>query len=1066
MNLWAIKLNYRMIKKRINLKVYLTVFGLIFCSLYGTAQTSFVYLEEISLNTYPFSDPDPVPSFSRHYPYFNFSGYTNEGKEVKWEMVVLENDYIKVYINPKVGGKIWGAIEKSTGKDFIYFNHAAKFRNVAMRGPWTSGGIEINFGTIGHAPTTASPVDYTYHKNEDGSVSCIVGSYDFTSRTRWNVEISLAPDKAYFKTKTTWHNLSELSTSYYHWMTAAAKASGNLQFISAGTNSVGHVGEVRSWPIEKERNISFYNENNFGSHKSYHIVNSTSDFFGGYWHDKDFGFGHLSNFEEMPGKKIWIWSLSRQGSIWEDLLTDEDGQYVEWQAGKLFNQASPGSTYSPYKHQQFFAHDADVMEEIWFPFMKTAGGIAATEYAVLNISQEEEELEIFLCPLQSFSDKLTICSNGEEILNKNIDFEILKTYSQRIPMLNGSTFTIKVGEEKLVYKSNPESSLLERPVFSDSAFNWESAYGLYTKGQEFEKQRMFKEAEAAYFQCIEADRNFIPAFTRLGHFFYRKGHYELSLAYFKKSLSFNTYDPEANYLYGLANKKLGKMNEAIGGFSLASQAISHRAASYLEMAKIYLIQKQYQKAKVYAEKSLNFNPFSLGATEVKIISLRKLEDKAATKEALANLKNLDATYLLNQTEDLFLENDQSSNVLPDFKIENEFPNQTLIEVAVNYYNLGLINEAKVLFKLAQKNPIANYWLAFLSDLEGNSEESQAFINQAVMLSSDLVFPFRPESMEVFNFAIKINNHWKTRYYKALLFASQNLEEGAKNDFEALKNEPDAVHFYLARANFYKGDETSHLNDLIYAYELDKNNWRTLHALSEYYLSKKNKEKSIFYAKNAYNSHKNNSIIVLDYLKALNLNKEYQEALDLFENIVLLPYEGFSEARSVYFEACIQEAIFSIKSADYKTAITLAQRGSEWPENLGVGKPYLTDDRITDFIMAISYERLGKSKLAKSNYQKVLNSTEASRNKPVSNFLLKAFAEIKLNHTDEQIRESISNCEINCEEPYKPFLKTILQTKDLSEGLILKTIQSIGEKFPDDFNTLLLKDLAKQLIIDK
>lgn len=51
----------------------------------------------------------------------------------------MENDSIKLWINPDVGGKVWGAIKKSAGKEFIYFNHSAKFRDVAMRGPWTSG---------------------------------------------------------------------------------------------------------------------------------------------------------------------------------------------------------------------------------------------------------------------------------------------------------------------------------------------------------------------------------------------------------------------------------------------------------------------------------------------------------------------------------------------------------------------------------------------------------------------------------------------------------------------------------------------------------------------------------------------------------------------------------------------------------------------------------------------------------------------------------------------------------------------------------------------------------------
>ena len=62
------------------------------------------------------------------------------------------------------------------------------------------------------------------------------------------------------------------------------------------------------------------------------------DFYGGYWHNGAFGFGHWARYDDVPGQKLWLWALSRQGGIWEDLLTDRDGQYVEPQAGRYFNQ--------------------------------------------------------------------------------------------------------------------------------------------------------------------------------------------------------------------------------------------------------------------------------------------------------------------------------------------------------------------------------------------------------------------------------------------------------------------------------------------------------------------------------------------------------------------------------------------------------------------------------------------------------------------------------------------------------------------------------------------------------
>jgi hypothetical protein len=165
--------------------------------------------------TYPFSDPDPIPDpGSRIYPYNHFDGYTNTAIQKEWKVVELENDYIKVMILPEIGGKIWAATEKKSGKEFIYYNHVVKFRDVAMRGAWTSGGIESNYGTIGHTPNCSTPVDYTTIKNIDGSVSCIVGALDLLTRTPWRIEINLPADKAYFTTRSFWFNASGLEQPY------------------------------------------------------------------------------------------------------------------------------------------------------------------------------------------------------------------------------------------------------------------------------------------------------------------------------------------------------------------------------------------------------------------------------------------------------------------------------------------------------------------------------------------------------------------------------------------------------------------------------------------------------------------------------------------------------------------------------------------------------------------------------------------------------------------------------------------------------------------------------------
>src|SRR5262244_1049150 len=87
--------------------------------------------------TYPFSDPSPLPLLNNVYPYFRYDGFTDKPVTKAWKVVQLQNDYITLLILPEVGGKIWTAIERSTNKPFLYYNHTVKFRDVAMRGPWT-----------------------------------------------------------------------------------------------------------------------------------------------------------------------------------------------------------------------------------------------------------------------------------------------------------------------------------------------------------------------------------------------------------------------------------------------------------------------------------------------------------------------------------------------------------------------------------------------------------------------------------------------------------------------------------------------------------------------------------------------------------------------------------------------------------------------------------------------------------------------------------------------------------------------------------------------------------------
>ena len=350
-----------------DLRIGLTaVAGIVACG----ALAASVELGEMTLPTYMFSDPDPVPKTSADcYPYFRFDQYAAKPTPKTWKTVTLESDRVRVVVTPEIGGKIWGAFDKETGVDFVYFNHVAKFRDISMRGPWSSGGIEFNFGKMGHEPYTSAPVDWCVRTNADGSVSCFVGGTEWLCRTFWQVEVRLRDGERSFMTHATWFNASGLTQTYYQWMNAAFHGGDGTRYYFPGKNWIGHEGDAHPWPQEGGHDLANYSGNDvpgyLEDHRSMHVLNGDARHFGVWWPQLKAGAAHFSENGEKYGRKIWMWGLSRQGAIWENLLTDTDGPYVELQSGRAFQQPHGLCWKTPFKHPSFAPGTTDAFDERW-----------------------------------------------------------------------------------------------------------------------------------------------------------------------------------------------------------------------------------------------------------------------------------------------------------------------------------------------------------------------------------------------------------------------------------------------------------------------------------------------------------------------------------------------------------------------------------------------------------------------------------------------------------------------------------------------------------------------------
>jgi len=928
------------------------------------AQRARISEEQKLLKTYPYSDPDPVTILTENpkiYPYFTFEGYSAEGKEMPWKVVTLENEYVQVFVLPETGGKLWGAIEKSTGNEFIYRNEVMKFRNIAMRGPWTSGGIEFNFGIIGHSPSTASRVDYLTTENEDGSVSCWIGNLDLPSRTLWRIEIRLPADKAYFETHTQWYNPTGLTQSYYNWMTASAPARDDMEFFCPGYLYLEHSGKAHPWPIDDQgRDLALYKNNNFGPSKSYHVVGTYEDFFGGYFHDTEVGYGHWSPYEEMPGQKLWLWALSRSGGIWEDLLTDTDGQYIEFQAGRLFDQYSPGRDVNPIRQVGFPAGASDRWTEVWFPIKDIHGMSDATPYGVLNVEWNDNHLSLGLNALGALDDSLIVRLDGKRSFSQKLNMDPMEIYSVDLEDMVGEHLEVEVGNRKLYYSSHQDSLRLNRPFYRDPQIKLSESGSLYQEALDALNYREYEKAENILHNLLAKEPYHIDGLLLQSELNIRNAEYDQALENALLVLEINTYQDKANYLAGLAYRAKKDLVNALESMGWAARGLEFRSIAFTQMAEMYVAIRKYDRAIKYAQEALDYNAYNERAMQALAIAERK---SGHTQEAVKIIEKMLALDPLNhgaRFEKTILDPSDSGEKWFTEGIRNEFPGETCLEIALSYASMNLTDEAVRVLELGPETVKNNLWKAYLLN-PIQTQKSREILKDAIAASPEFVFPYRPESLEMFRWANEQNDSWKLKYYLALNQAAVNHPEEATRLLASCNNEPDTWVFYMTRADLVeKNNPDSQGEDIRKAWDMAPESWRTWSRLIRFYEDEKQFDQALTLADKAYDKFPDNYSLGFQYAKALLNTGKYNASIDVLDKIHILPFEGSYESRRVYEKAHLQLAMEYIDGKKYRKAVETLKNSLEWPENIGVGKPYDPDERKQEFLLAYCYQQLNRS----------------------------------------------------------------------------------------------------------
>ena len=932
------------------------------------------YVEEYTetIFTYPFSDTSPLPIIQKRndiYPYSRIDGFSHTGQPEEWKMVKLENEYIEVYILPEMGGKLWGAVDKQTGKEFIYMNDVVKFRDVAMRGPWTSGGIEWNSGVIGHFPGGAAPVNYKIFTDEKGTAHCVVGGMDLSSHMQWRVDIALPVNTSYFETKINWYNATPFFQSYYHWNNAGVKSAEDLHFYFPGNFRLGHDGLANPWPVDEEgTDRSWYKNNAHFGHCSYHIYGSLDNYFVSYYHDEDFGSGHWSPSYGAPGKKIWLWSLARNGAIWEDLLTDTHGQYVEVQAGRMLNQNSVSSGRTPFKQPAFVPYNADSWVERWFPVRETGGVTRVAESGTIHLKYSDEGMTLLFSPIREISETMVVLVNGNEVLNDPLAILPSEAMEWAFDGISkDDPLEVYLGSEQLY--SSAENYIMERPHTAP----FDALDDPYILAQELENRRSYGKALDTYLELLDKEPMHLSATERVAELYARRGELDQADRYARKVLEIDAYLPGANFIYGNIQKLQGNYTDAKDGFRWAMHSLEFRSASLQLLSEISLVEGNLELAFEQASQSLSYNDQNLNSYKIQTIVQRRMNHRKDSEKILATILGIDPLNHFALFEAYLLQPGSGSLEAFNNSFKSEMAREEYLETALFYKRLGLYEEAVKVLEEAPAYPVIDYWLAWLN--RDDQEKSNSFLERALKANPEYVFPYRIVTMQVLEWASLQSPSWITDYYSALILWNRGRDVEAKSLLVKWGEEPDFVPFYYTRACLAGLQSDAALEDIKRALAIDPGQWRMYRVLTDIYNLRGDYSSALALTAEGHEKFPGNYILDLAYSKYLTLAGNHDQSLDVLHTMNVLPFEGENTGHDLYEYNYLMLAYESYKEGDYEEALEYLDKSEEYPENLGSGMPSYPDYRDQNNLRIMIYNRTGDTVKSRETLEKIQQYTK-------------------------------------------------------------------------------------------
>ena len=803
-------------KKRVFVSMILLVGMLIAGSQLCAAADSPVTVTEqnIVLPTYAAGAPEANPMFyfgrgsqgaqGRTYPYPLYDTLTHVKSDKSYKIVYLENEYVRIGIMPEIGGRLFEAVDKSNGYNFIYRQHVIKPALIGLIGAWISGGIEWNIPHH-HRASTFLPVQYHIEEHGDGSKTIWVGELEVRQRMRWAVGYTLSPGKSYFTANVRILNRTPFVNTMLCFANVAVHTNDNYQIIfPPSTQFVTHHAkrEFSTWPIAttpyggvnwNNVDVSWYK--NHQSANSMFAWNYEDNFFAGYDHGKQGGVMSIADHHVVPGKKFWTWGNGPRGRMWDNILTDDDGPYIELMVGAYSDNQPDYSWLQPFETKSF--------EMSWYPFRDIDGVKNANLDAAVNLDVAKNgSIKVgFYTTSDRPAATALLKAKDKVLLEEKIAINPAKPYVKQLSLPPGiderdlRASLVVDGKELVAYSpirlkpmTMPES-VTPPPAPKDI----KTVEELFLAGQRIEQfHNPTLEPEPYWEEALRRDPadarvNTALAIRKLKQAKFVEAEKHLRTGLERLTAKYTTpKDGEPFYYLGVALKGQGKYDDAFDTFYKATWSEAWRGPAYYSLAEISTRRGDFTAALDYVNRSLYANMLNTNALNLKAAILRHTGQSKESLNVLSMAAKIADPLDVRLMTERWLAGDES--VIGELTATLSKHSAPGLETAADYGSAGLWQEgAAVLTKLVDAttdksriSPLAYYYLGDFAERLGDTDKAAEYRRLATEMSPDYVFPFQWEAIQVLRRAIELNpRDARAPYYLGNLLYDWQPEEAVK-----------------------------------------------------------------------------------------------------------------------------------------------------------------------------------------------------------------------------------------------------------------------------------------------